>query len=891
MKNSKHTSWISLVVATSITLVFSGCGTEEGLSCTPGVCSGHGDCDDSGATIVCHCHTGYSGNQCQACDEGYILKADGDCEKAEGCKPDTCHGNGICSEDHGVESCECYQGYAGTYCNKCAPGYVDVGDNFAICVNENTCTDDSCNRHGTCDDSQGSIVCSCNLGYSGAACENCAAGFHRADDQGCVADEVCQFDSCNTHGECEISQGLIVCNCDLGYSGHACENCAEGFHRTDDQSCVANEVCQPDSCNNHGDCDDSSGEISCDCQTEYAGLNCERCAAGYHEDGSSNCLPDEYCGPNTCNGHGECDDSDNKITCSCEPEYKGDHCDECQTGYQDNDGDGSCKPSCLTADLGCGDHGQCVDTSGTAVCLCEPAYQGPTCQSCASGYQDNDNNGSCLVNCSLAGLECGAHGHCTDSSGAAVCECDSGYAGASCQTCAAGYQDNDNNGSCLPNCTSASLDCSGHGNCNDSSGTAVCECDTGYAGTACQNCAAGYQDNDNNGSCLQNCSLADIDCGSQGHCEDNSGLALCVCNQGYTGNSCQYCATGYQDNDDNGSCLPNCLTADLYCGQHGHCDDSSGTAACDCDMGYAGQDCQSCATGFHPEGDVCMPDSAWCGNGHVDGYEECDLTDDSACPGKCSARCACPSASERDQLEIHMIDVGQGDAILVISPDGFVMLVDAGNDWDSTAILSYIDNLGISSLDYTLVSHMHADHLGGMDGVLEDMSAVACFDHGGTYNTWDYSEYDEEAGARRTMLEVGDSIDMGPDVQVDVLHSFYSEDVNENLNSIVVRITYGSTSVLLGGDCEAGCELSFDPGQIDVYKVHHHGSNDSSHNTLLDQMDAELALIPVGTDNPYGHPGWYAMQRLQDHNVDVHRTDLEGDLEVHCDGSSCSLQE
>jgi len=466
-----------------------------------------------------------------------------------------------------------------------------------------------------------------------------------------------------------------------------------------------------------------------------------------------------------------------------------------------------------------------------------------------------------------------------------------GYAGDNCQSCAAGYQDNDGNTSCLANCLTADLDCGQHGQCNDSSGLAVCECDLGYAGDNCQNCAPGYQDNDNNTSCLQNCSLADLDCGAHGYCEDDSGLALCKCNQGYTGSSCQYCAGGYQDNDDNGSCLESCSLADLDCGQHSQCKDSSGSAVCDCDLGYAGDECQNCATGFHLEGDVCLPDSAWCGNGHVEGYEECDLSNASACPGKCSAQCACPSVAERDRLEIHMIDVGQGDAILVISPDGFVMLVDAGNDWEYSAVLAYLDNLGISSIDYTLVSHMHADHLGGMDGVLEDMPVVACFDHGGSYSTWEYDQYDDEAGARRTMLEVGDTIDLGPSVTADVLHSFYSNDTNENNNSVVLRITYGSTSVLLGGDCEAGCENSFDPGQIDVYKVHHHGSNDSSSNSLLDQMDAAIGLIPVGTDNPYGHPGWSAMERLYDHDVNVHRTDLDGDLEVHCDGSSCSLQD
>ena len=121
-----------------------------------------------------------------------------------------------------------------------------------------------------------------------------------------------------------------------------------------------------------------------------------------------------------------------------------------------------------------------------------------------------------------------------------------------------------------------------------------------------------------------------------------------------------------------------------------------------------------------------------CGDGIAAGSnEECDGDDDRACPGQCSDHCACP-ATEPGELEIHLIDVGQGDALLVVSPDGFVMLLDAGEEGQAPAVLGYLDSLGSAGLDYTMVSHMHDDHLGSMDDVLNARSdVVACFDHGG----------------------------------------------------------------------------------------------------------------------------------------------------------------
>ncbi len=290
------------------------------------------------------------------------------------------------------------------------------------------------------------------------------------------------------------------------------------------------------------------------------------------------------------------------------------------------------------------------------------------------------------------------------------------------------------------------------------------------------------------------------------------------------------------------------------------------------------------------DGEVDEGCPAECGDGLAAGeIEECDGTDDAACPGACSLYCACPAAPPGD-LEVHMIDVGQGDGLLVISPDGFVMLVDGGGSGHDDEIDAFLASLGLDEIDYTLTSHMHEDHLGSTDEILAlHPEIVACFDHGGSYSTTAYLEYDAAAAGLRVPLVAGDTIDLGPSLQAEVLHA-HSAAQNENLNSVVLRLEYGDVRVLLGGDCEtSGCEDQFDPGPIDVYKVHHHGSLDSSGAPLLSAMMPEVALIPVGAGNAYGHPSSETLSRLNAVGAAVFRTDQDADISVVSDGTGVEV--
>jgi hypothetical protein len=210
---------------------------------------------------------------------------------------------------------------------------------------------------------------------------------------------------------------------------------------------------------------------------------------------------------------------------------------------------------------------------------CEKGFFGPNCEPC-----------TCV---GTATCDDGADG---DGS----CDCPTGYAGTTCADCALGYQDSDADGTCLIACTAQT--CSGHGECGYFVGLTICDCQTGYAGDVCNTCDVGYQDNDDNDTCALSCD--ENTCNDHGTCDDDSGTRVCTCEEEYDGDFCDGCdeGGGYQDNDGDDICTPSCTNPEDPCNEHGTCDDSSGTAECDCDDGYTGDACESCDEGYIDDG-------------------------------------------------------------------------------------------------------------------------------------------------------------------------------------------------------------------------------------------------------------------------------------------------
>jgi hypothetical protein len=240
----------------------------------------------------------------------------------------------------------------------------------------------------------------------------------------------------------------------------------------------------------------------------------------------------------------------------------------------------------------------CVETSSGASCVCADGFVGEGCSACASGYRADGPNQCVLIpiNCQSKPSVCGLHGTCVSPTSGDSCDCDEHYTGRLCELCASGYQDNDSDGTCRATCAEAKLGCKAPSRCSDAQGTAVCECPLGYTGDDCSRCALGYRSASN--ACVLSCAAQAPHCAQNQRCVDAPSGARCECAEGYQGPSCAACAAGYRSDPSTGSCLPTCAGAAVACGDHGACDDSVGFAHCVCDLGYRGAECDSCVDGY-----------------------------------------------------------------------------------------------------------------------------------------------------------------------------------------------------------------------------------------------------------------------------------------------------
>ena len=245
-------------------------------------------------------------------------------------------------------------------------------------------------------------------------------------------------------------------------------------------------------------------------------------------------------------------------------------------------------------------------------------------------------------------------------------------------------------------------------------------------------------------------------------------------------------------------------------------------------------------------------------------------------------------------LHIYFLDVGQGDAAVILC-DGEAMIIDGGESKHSSFIYSFLWNtLELEEVKIMIASHPHADHVGGLAAALNACPVGVLYTPVTEYETKTWQsviKYAEAQGTPILIPEPGEQLALGG-ATVDILGPiWYSNNMNDL--SLIVKITYGSTSFLFTGDAEwdeehdlieAGIDLS-----ADVLKVAHHGSDTSTSYVFLREVAPTYAVISVSKESQYGHPHSETLNRLEDAGVIVYRTDIQGTIECISDGETISF--
>jgi len=291
-----------------------------------------------------------------------------------------------------------------------------------------------------------------------------------------------------------------------------------------------------------------------------------------------------------------------------------------------------------------------------------------------------------------------------------------------------------------------------------------------------------------------------------------------------------------------------------------------------------------------------------------------------------------PPPASGGELRVHVLDVGpaNGDAILIVSPAGKSVLIDAGDTGKGKAVIEALKRYNIQQLDYFIGTHPHPDHLGGADEVLKAIKVLNVIDTGQEPDVPDslapkkpaepagkkpatkpapkkkldqagvitkfYAEYKQaitQAGANYEKAWVGAKYDLGGGARLTILgpsEPLFTRDKMStggnlpNVNSIVVRLDYGDFSMLLPGDAEEQTEhqmLTKDLNlKANILKVAHHGSKYATAQDFLDRVKPEVVIISCGEWNRYGHPAQVVLDRLQSINAKIYRTDLQGEITI-----------
>ncbi len=258
-------------------------------------------------------------------------------------------------------------------------------------------------------------------------------------------------------------------------------------------------------------------------------------------------------------------------------------------------------------------------------------------------------------------------------------------------------------------------------------------------------------------------------------------------------------------------------------------------------------------------------------------------------------------------MTVKMLNVGQGDAILIQTPEQTV-LIDTSDLDEQDKLRNELQKAGVKRIDKLILTHPHADHIGGVEGVvLRDYEVGEVYDNGMPSKSKIYTRYMKilkQKNIKRHGLAAGDELDFGGGVKFKVYApekavvekgSKTTDDHDPNNESVVGRLIFGDFSMMFTGDAEKAEEMPMVSSygkelKSTVLKSGHHGSKTSSSKEFLRKVAPEAALISCGTGNDYGHPHEPTMKKYRAMKLKIYETDKNGTITVKTDGKNYTIE-
>ena len=247
------------------------------------------------------------------------------------------------------------------------------------------------------------------------------------------------------------------------------------------------------------------------------------------------------------------------------------------------------------------------------------------------------------------------------------------------------------------------------------------------------------------------------------------------------------------------------------------------------------------------------------------------------------------------KMQVYYLDVGQGDSIYIKTPNGDDILIDGGNNDRGDDVVAYLKKYHVDDLEVMIATHPDADHIGGLDTVLQNIDVKSVYMPKVTHTTKTFEDFVlavKNEGLKLKEAKAGVSLALaGVDAEFVGPVTSYGEDLNSS--SAVLKVTNGENRFLFTGDATVEAEQDMITSganlQADVLKLGHHGANTSTSEAFLTKVQPKYAIVSAGKDNQYGHPTAETLQKMQAHNIQVFRTDEQGTIIATSDGSTITF--